>query len=238
MFMQIKEKNMKKQKLVMIILALIAVVGITIGVYFLTQKNESKKELDAQKFKTEYESINGEKNASNKTYTTLNIDGENPMIYADYDKIFDVLEGTGVIFFGFKECPWCRTAIPVLLEAAEEVGIDKIYYLNNKEDRDTKSLVDGKVVTEKEGSDNYYKLLDKLGTEYTREYTGLNDDSIRRLYYPTVLVVKDGKIISSIVGTVDSQEDPYVALTEDQKTELKNTYIDTMKKTILCDQSC
>lgn len=227
---------MEKKKLGMIILGSIFIISVALGIYQAIRVNDRK--TDSIKFKTEYESINGQENSSNKNYAALDINKDNPMIYADYDKIYEVLNGTGVIFFGFKECPWCRAAIPVLLEAAKEIGIDKIYYLNNKEDRDTKSLVDGNVVTEKEGTAEYYKLLDKLGTEYTEEYSGLNDSSIRRLYFPTVLVVKDGKIISSIVGTVDSQTDPYVSLTESQKSELKNNYIENMKKTLLCDQSC
>ena len=45
------------------------------------------------------------------------------------EEIFDILDGTGIIYFGFPECPWCRNAVPVLLDAAEEVGIEKIYYI-------------------------------------------------------------------------------------------------------------
>ncbi len=227
---------MEKKKLRILILGSILIIGVALGVYQAIRVNN--KETDAIKFKAEYESINGQENSSNKNYATLDVNKDNPMIYADYDKVFEVLNGTGVIFFGFKECPWCRTAIPVLLEAAKEIGIDKIYYLNNLDSRDVKKLENGQIITEKEGTAEYYKLLDKLGTEYTEEYTGLDDASIRRLYFPTVLVVKDGKIISSIVGTVDSQTDPYVSLTESQKNELKNNYIENMKKTLLCDQSC
>ena len=71
-------------------------------------------------------------------------------------------------------------------------------------------------------------------------YEGLNDDSIKRLYFPTVLFVKDGKIIGIYTSTVDSQKDPYVKLNDEQYSELKNIYLDLINKTydILCDQSC
>lgn len=71
-------------------------------------------------------------------------------------------------------------------------------------------------------------------------YEGLNDDSIKRLYFPTVVYVKDGKVLSSTIGTVDSQTDPYVKLNDDQYNELKNIYMENMNKVynILCDEAC
>ena len=104
---------MEKKKLRILILGSILIIGVALGVYQAIRVNN--KEIDAIKFKAEYESINGQENSSNKNYAILDINKDNPMIYADYDKVFEVLNGTGVIFFGFKECPWCRTAIPVLL---------------------------------------------------------------------------------------------------------------------------
>jgi hypothetical protein len=71
-------------------------------------------------------------------------------------------------------------------------------------------------------------------------YEGLNDDSIKRLYFPTVVYVKDGKVLSSTIGTVDSQTEPYVKLNDDQYNELKNIYMENMNKVynILCDEAC
>lgn len=119
------------------------------------------------------------------------------------------------------------------------MNIDKIYYLNNHEDRDTKTLEDGKVVTTKEGSENYQKLLEILD-DYADVYDGLNDESIKRIYFPTVVFVKDGKIVDYISGTVSSQEDPYTKLTDSQIEELENKYIDAISKMQTCDtgQKC
>ena len=68
----------------------------------------------------------------------------------------------------------------------------------------------------------------------------MNDDSIKRLYFPTVVYVKEGKILSSTIGTVDSQKDPYISLTSDQYNELKQKYMDGINSVyeILCDEAC
>ena len=216
-----------KNKQKIILSAIVLLIGIVSFIYL-------RPESMASHFKLEYESLNG-KEANGQEYLEVSIPTDNNIVYADYDQVFDALDGTGVIYFGFPECPWCRNAVPVLLKAAKEVGIDKIYYLNNREDRDTKVLKDGKVVTEKEGSSNYNKLLEKLGDQAS-VYEGLNDDSIKRLYYPTVVFVRNGEIIDYIEGTVGSQTDPYTPLNDKQAKELKDKYRSAMSKLQSCDQ--
>ena len=194
------------QKIILCLVVL--VIGIISFIYLRPESMETH-------FKLEYESLNGKND-----YIDVNIPSDNNIVYADYEQIFDILDGTGVIYFGYPECPWCRNAVPVLIEAAKQAEVDQIYYLNNNEDRDTKTLKDGKVVTEKEGTDNYNKLLEKLGDKAST-YEGLEDNSIKRLYFPTLVVVKNGEITDYIEGTVDSQKDPQKPLNEKQKKELK-----------------
>ena len=224
----------------LILAPVLALLIIIIAVFGLN-KNSNTEVKDAVKFKEEYESLNGQKNDNGKEYVNISVDEENPFVYASYDEVVDIIEnGTGVIYFGFPECPWCRNAVPVLIDAAQELGVDKIYYYNALSIRDTKSLDEnGNIVTDKKGTDEYYKLVDLLSNVLT-PYEGLNDESIKRLYFPTVVYVKDGEVLASTIGTVDSQEDPYIKLTNDQYNELKNTYMDNMNKVynILCDEAC
>lgn len=229
---------MENKKIAIIVILLVLVM--TLVSIILINSKSNQKETDAIKFRNEYQSLNGKaaKNNLYKKHKKITIDEDNPIVYADYNKVFEVLEDTGIIYFGFAECPWCRTIVPVMLEAANEIGIDKIYYFNQFDTRDIKKLENDKVVTEKEGTSDYYKLLEKLGTEFTEEYEGLNDPTVRRIYAPTVIIVKDGKVISSIVGSVASQKDPYLPLTNEQTEELKTKYIEEMQKTILCDRTC
>ena len=84
---------------------------------------------------------------------------------------------------------------------------------------------------EKEGSKDYYEILDLLG-EKASVYDGLNDETIKRIYFPTVVFVKDGEIVAFHEGTVDSQEDASVYLDAAQQKELKTTlrsYFDLIK---------
>ena len=222
-------KDDLKRNSVKLILSLIILVIASIAFIFL------KPESMASRFKLEYESLNGQKTYDGREYMEVNINNDNKIVYADYKTIFDVLDGTGVIYFGFPECPWCRNAVPILLEAAEESGIEQIYYLNNHDDRDTKVLKDGEVITEKEGTSNYNKLLEKL-EDKASVYEGLEDETIKRLCYPTVVFVKNGEITDYIEGTVESQEDPYTPLTKDQRQELKDKYKSAINNLLSCEQ--
>ena len=113
----VRMKDDLKRNSVKIILSLIILVIASIAFIFL------KPESMASRFKLEYESLNGQKTDDGREYMEVNINNDNKIVYADYKTIFDVLDGTGVIYFGFPECPWCRNAVPVLLEAAEESSI-------------------------------------------------------------------------------------------------------------------
>ena len=56
------------------------------------------------------------------------------------------------------------------------------------------------------------------------------DTGVTRLYAPTVVAVKDGKVLDLHESTLDSQTDPYVALTGDQKDELTDIFQKLMQK--------
>ena len=196
-----------------VLLCLFCVMTLTACSFNLTK--------DEAKFKEEYESLNGKKSESGKTYHTLDFDDNTNVIYQTEEEIVTLLkEGTGVIYLGFPECPWCRSMLPVLLDVLEETD-EPLYYLNAKEIRDEKKLDENKeIVTTKEGTKSYQEML-KLLDEYLDPYEGLNDPSIKRIYLPTVIFVKDGDIEAVHSGTVSSQEDPYKSLTDSEEDELE-----------------
>jgi thiol-disulfide isomerase/thioredoxin len=190
---------------------------------------------DAKKFNDEYESLNGETTSSGKTYATLDLDENNTIKYKTSNEIISILENkTGIIYFGFPTCPWCRSMISTLLEVAKEKDLD-VNYLNIYEFRSTFVIENGKAKLTKEGEEDYYKILDILDNELedfnlkdaagAEIYTGE-----KRLYAPTVVFVKEGKVKGIHVATLDSQTDPYVALTNEQKEELKGIYLDFINK--------
>lgn len=223
------------QKMKIIMMTVMSVLVVLYGVFSFMNNRDIKKD-DNKKFKEEYESLNNKK-SNGKKNVKVSINPKN-IEYIDSEKALDIIEnGTGVIYFGFPECPWCRNLVPVLLDASTEAGIDKIYYLNNKDERDTKKLENKKIVTEKEGTKEYYKLVEALD-DVLWEYENLNDSSIKRIYYPMVLFIKDGKIVDCHIDTVSSQKDPYVKLDKKQYEELYNILLDGMYKTIMCDDAC
>lgn len=207
-----------KDKIKIISLALLLIISC-ITIYLKNNQN------DPIKFKSEYESLNNKETSQGKKYLSININKDNTIKYASFKEIEDILTtGTGVIYFGFPECPWCRNIIEPLLTATEETELSKIYYFNAYKIRDKKYLDENnKIITEKEGTEEYKKLIEIMYDELG-EYEGLNDETIKRLYFPTVVFIKDGKIINTHIGTIDEQEDPYTPLTEKQKDTLKNIY--------------
>ena len=228
---------MKKKILIGIDVLLIVILIILIA--FKLNKKSIVITSDEKKFKNEYESLNGKKNANGKKYMTIEIPENNNVKYATSKEIIKLLKsGTGVIYFGFPECPWCRNALPVLLDATDCSCQEDIYYFNALSIRDIKHLDDdGKIVTDQKGTSDYYEIVKLLG-DNLGAYNGLNDESIKRLYFPTIVFVKDGKIVSTHISTLDSQEDPYQNLTKKQEKELKNIYEDGIKKLKTSSTTC
>ena len=106
--------------------------------------------------------------------------------------------------------------------------------------RDKKSLdEEGNIITEKEGTKEYYELVSLL-QDVLPVYDGLNDENIKRLYFPTVIFVRDGKIVGTHMDTVSSQENPRVPLNDEQTKELTNIYVSNIMKVLddACDKSC
>ncbi len=227
---------MKKKQIIIMLVIIVSVLIAIIGVWMIRFTKS-----DAYKFKKEYESLNNQTTTSGTKYLNVSVDQNNKIYYATFDDVMDLLDhGTGIIYFGFPECPWCRNLVPNLIEATNETSIEKIYYFNALSIRDTKVLnEDGTIVTEKEGTKEYYQLVDALST-VLGPYAGLNDDSILRLYFPTLVFVKDGTIIGCHEGTLDSQKDPYVALTTSQKEELKQIILDQIHDVLgdICGSKC
>ena len=112
----------------------VAIILIIMG-YFMFPKKDNEPSYtitnDSLKFKEEYENLNGKDNGNGKNYLSIDIKSYNPISYSNYEEIFDILDkGTGVIYLGFPECPWCRNLVPVLVDSALEEKVSPIYYLN------------------------------------------------------------------------------------------------------------
>lgn len=227
-----------KQKILMILVPILGAILAILSYFKFINTNISN---DSIKFKNEYEEFNEVEVYGNK-YQSLNLSENNPIKYSNYDEILDIIENKdGIVYLGFPECPWCRTIIPVLFEAAKENDIKTIYYLNIKEERDSYVIEDGKLVyelnengNEKKGTEGYFKLmraLDKHLTDYTISFEGKTyETEEKRIYAPTVIFVKNGKILGIHVSSVDSQISGFDELTAEQEEELYSIYEDYILK--------
>lgn len=150
-----------KEKKIFIIGAILVVLGLILSYFFLIKKDDNK-ESDREKFKSEY----------------TNVTSDNPFVYRNVDQIINILEkGTGVVYLGFPECPWCQAYVPYVEEVAKKVGIDKVYYFNIKEDR-------------KNNTEEYQKIVKILDV-----YLPNDDEGNKRIYVPAIIIVQNGKII-------------------------------------------
>lgn len=153
---------MKKKNFILLGITVLVIVAIVVGVVLILNKNNKTEITDAVKFSGEY----------------TEIDKNNVFVYRSVDEIINILEnGTGIVLLGFPECPWCQRYVKYLNEVAKDLGIDKIYYYNIREDR-------------KNNTEDYQKIVAIL-----KEYLQYDEEGNKRIYVPSVIALKKGEIV-------------------------------------------
>lgn len=150
-----------KVKIELIVLVVIFLLSSYLIYTFVDSDTKNIVTNSEIRFKEEYEKLNGVYNEqTNHYYKAIEILENSNVEYKNANEIIDILKnGTGVIYFGFPECPWCRNLVPLLVEAIQEYNVS-FYYYNAREIRDTKHMdEDGQVVIDKEGTAEYYEIL-------------------------------------------------------------------------------
>lgn len=195
------------------ILFLLLVAGLLASTFAFAQSD----------FAAEYEALNGQVTGDGlHMYAQIQLPEDSPFRYASFEDTIAMLEGgTGVVYLGFPECPWCRCLVPALQDAHTRSGAQgDILCFNALEMRDVRSLAeDGSIITEKEAAAEYEQLVSLL-YDHLEPYEGLNDPSIRRIYFPTTVFVQEGEITAVQLATLDQQQDPYIPLDETLYEEL------------------
>lgn len=236
------EVNNKIKIIITILLAvLVAVSSIMLKIKKDNKNSHNEKISDAIKFKKEYESLNGKKAYENYTYQKLSILENNPFKYTTMKEAVNIIKsGTGIVYFGFKNCPWCRNAVNVM----QYLNVDKIYYVDLTDKRDEYSFLNGKLIKTKDADESYYellKLLDGTLDEYKIEDDNKNKVSAgeKRIYVPLVVGILNGKIVGYHADTVTLKDgqSPYDILDNNQMEELKKVY-DEIKNKVYDDDTC
>lgn len=123
-------------------------------------------------------------------------------------------EKSGVLYFGFSSCPWCKEAKPILKNVAKDNGIDIQYVKVRDEEKNRLYTDEQKAIIEPS----------------IQDYMSNNDEGILTLYVPLVLVVKNGKVIDGHEGTLESHDATERKMTNDEKEQLTKIYTKLMSE--------
>ena len=164
---EIKKNENKKELTTGIIIGIILVV-IILGAFIIpiikssdTEKTNEEEKV-TKKFIDEYPEV-GE---------------DNVFEIKTIEEIIKVLEhGTGLVYLGFPECPWCQEYVLYLNEVAKDKDVEKIYYFNILNDR-------------KDNTKEYHKIVELIG-----KHLQYDEDGNKRVYVPAVIAVNNGKIV-------------------------------------------
>lgn len=126
-------------------------------------------------------------------------------------------KGSGILYYGRTNCPWCQRAVPVLDEVAKETGVT-IYYIDAQQPLAT--AADGSVDAAK-SQEVYQELL-----SYISPILEKDEDGEPAFQIPEVIGVKNGEIVGHHLSLVDSfsldSED--AQMNDEQVAELKDIY--------------
>lgn len=121
-------------------------------------------------------------------------------------------EGSGVVFLGFKECPWCQEVAPIIDEAAEAEEVD-IYYLDIRAARE-------------DDTTEYQELLAILAPHLPKDESGN-----ARISVPDISFVKDGDIFwrFEMEATTEDERTAEAYWTDERKERAIQRFRDQMK---------
>ena len=195
---------MQVKKYLIIILMCLCLTGCTVNINTnggTTGKediNYVSFEEETKKFINEYKDVN--------SYIEVDIPKETKIHYASTEEVLNlVTSGTGIIYFGRPTCPWCRNIIPVLASVANSNNMVINYYNPGEVSADESYM--------------YVEIKNKLS-----DYLRTNDNGEKAFYLPDVYFIKDGKVIGHKLGSVASQINAYISLTDEQIKELSDIY--------------
>ena len=108
----------------------------------------------------------------------VNVSKDNVFKYANAVEVYQALKGTAIIFMGYPANVWSGYYANILNEAAKDAGIKEILYYDFYEDRENRNGTYQSIVL---SLTNYLVTL---------------DDGTEEIYAPTLVIVKNGKVIA------------------------------------------
>ena len=109
--------------------------------------------------------------------------------------------GDFVFYIGATFCPYCLDMFPVLFESAGEYKVPFIYI-------DAQS-----VSSETPAGEEFMKIFDK--------YLEYNEDNVKDLFIPFVVMVKNKKVLYNNIGTIETHDAHERGLNDDEIIKIK-----------------
>ena len=145
------------------IIVIFMVIAAAFAIFAVYEKSKDVLEKsDGEKFSEEY----------------TEIDSDNPFVYRSLSEINKILEnGTGIVYLGFPECPWCQRYVVYLNDVAKDYELEKIYYANILEDRNNKT-------------EDYQKTISLIS-----DYLQYDEEGNKKIYVLSIIAVYKGEIV-------------------------------------------
>lgn len=210
-----KKKNIGILGLILLLVLILSIYWLFKVAYKVSTVNtatttaEMVQVSDAQKFKAEYPGVSS----------------DNRFVYKSAGEIINILKnGTGLVYLGFPECPWCQRYSIYLDEVAREQNLEKIYYYNIRQIRT-------------DNTPEYQELVSILGEKLDKDKEGNP-----RIFVPDLTAVKNGEILfhdnstSLLNSDVDGTPDEW--WTEERVSSFKETLKKMIEPVNICYEVC
>lgn len=149
-----------------------------------------------------------------------------PFVQKTISEIIDQLQtGTGVIYLGFPECPWCQKYIELVDQVARQHHIKQISYYDIRQIRS-------------DNTPDYQKIVALLKTH------GLDTDQNGqpRIFVPELVIVKNGQILSrdntSALNSTSKDGPPEQWWTEQRILDFKTKLTTMLTPLTTCSDNC
>lgn len=113
-------------------------------------------------------------------------------------------EKSGILYFGFYDCPWCQDIAPILSDVASEKG-EEVFYIQTRDDDRNRLYTD----EQKE------RIIPYLG-----HYMSENKEGILTLYVPLIVRVEEGKVTMAHQGTIEGHQAADREMSKDEREKV------------------
>lgn len=222
-----------RQIIIIIILLCFFIVGCSIKIYHNNQQEEHKQEMNTliESYAT-YNNIEREGEPGNY-FQSVNLSDNGWVKHITATEAAQL--DSGIVFFGYPTCPWCRNALPIVLDTVNASKQPLLYCRLDLYRDEYKVTEDNQLELVTPAGEGYNELLEALDS-YLDEYTfvGKNGEVLstgeKRVYAPTVVVYENGMITGfwdlSIAGLeLNDGQTKYDSWTDEQIELVKSSLV-------------